>query len=62
MGYARVSEAQMRADRQKSSNVDDMYAKVNRKAVLERRIQNGLLPSTSGIRNFQQIQPSTVNF
>jgi hypothetical protein len=56
----------MRNNRQKastSSNIDDLYAKVNRKMVLERRIQNGLLPSTStssALRNLQQIQPTTV--
>lgn len=54
----------MRNGRHKlSSNVDDLYAKVNRKAVLEKRLQNGLMPSTSnGLRNLQQIQPSTVSF
>lgn len=68
VGYARVNEDQLRNNRQKlstSSNVDDLYAKVNRKIVQERRIQNGLLPSSSllnGFRNLQQIQPSTVSF
>ncbi|KAI6209400.1 hypothetical protein M3Y96_00217700 [Aphelenchoides besseyi] len=61
VGYARVNEENLKLRRQKfvsNNNVEDLYAKVNRKA-FDRVQQNGLLPSTSGIRNLQQVQPST---